>query len=283
MEDGNKGLSQDNGAKGRRPTHAEIEAAVLKKTFTLLPSGRCTVCEITLKNGFIFRGKAVTVGNTPHNKEIAEEISYNNARKKIWKLPQLVQERCLAAEASVPQVNSILGYPLRRVALRDEQVSCEEVKAANAMACDLIERAQDALHEGMPYYGLLKDALIHANVMRIALNRIANGSPYPKATAYNALRYEKPPAQQVAPPSTYSMWGSEGSQIPHTTVEGATRPCYANGTPLEDAERCFLVFEAPDVDTAFKFHKRVQDTGSLVVTEIDNVKAVGPVTEESNP
>ena len=70
-------------------------------------------------------------------------------------------------------------------------ITCNEIKTANVRTCDLIEKAQDALYDGMPSYDLLKDALIQANVMRIALNRIANGTPLPKVTAYDALHYQK--------------------------------------------------------------------------------------------
>ena len=81
-------------------------------------------------------------------------------------------------------------------------IQCHEIKTANARTCDLIEKAQDTLHEGMLSYELLKDALIQANVMRIALNRIANGSPTPMALAHDALRYEKPSRLTDVEPDT---------------------------------------------------------------------------------
>lgn len=72
----------------------------------------------------------------------------------------------------------------------------------------------------------------------------------------------------------FSMWGPNDSTLPDTTVGGTERPHCANGEMLEGTDRLFLVFDAPDTDTAFKFHKKVQDTGSLVIDEGDGVIAV---------
>ncbi len=66
---------------------------------------------------------------------------------------------------------------------------------ANTKACALIETAQDILAElNLPSEKMtvLVDALILANVMRIAHNRIANGQPNPRDVAYKALHYTKP-------------------------------------------------------------------------------------------
>jgi hypothetical protein len=72
---------------------------------------------------------------------------------------------------------------------------------ANENAADLIERAQDILGEGTildsEKIALLRDALIHANVMRIALNRISKDEKPYKEIASKALDYKKPSSDNI--------------------------------------------------------------------------------------
>lgn len=67
---------------------------------------------------------------------------------------------------------------------------------ANENTADLIERSQDILIEGTildsENISLLRDALIHANVMRIALHRISKDKKPSKEIALKALSYKKP-------------------------------------------------------------------------------------------
>lgn len=71
-----------------------IDAVIVGKTFTMLPSGKCMVCELTLRNGFTVRGESSCVSKENFDQEIGEDISFNNARDKIWQLEgYLLQER----------------------------------------------------------------------------------------------------------------------------------------------------------------------------------------------
>lgn len=63
-----------------------LDAVIGRTTFTVLPSGKVMVCEITLVNGFTVRGEASTVSKANFNEEIGKDISYKNAREKIWQL-----------------------------------------------------------------------------------------------------------------------------------------------------------------------------------------------------
>lgn len=67
-------------------TEELIDSIIKNKTFTLLPSGKVLVCELTLVNGFTVRGDAAVVCKENFNLEIGEKISYENARDKIWQL-----------------------------------------------------------------------------------------------------------------------------------------------------------------------------------------------------
>lgn len=67
-----------------KPT--DIDAVIVSETFTVLPSGKVMVCELTLRNGFTVRGEAATVSKANFNEEIGQRISRTNARDKIWEL-----------------------------------------------------------------------------------------------------------------------------------------------------------------------------------------------------
>lgn len=77
---------QDKGLNAPRLTPEQIDAVILGKTFTVLPSGKTMVCELILKNGFSVRGEASVVSRENFNQEIGEKISFKNARDKVWEL-----------------------------------------------------------------------------------------------------------------------------------------------------------------------------------------------------
>lgn len=75
-------------------TLEDIEKKIVSKTFTTLPSGKCIVCEIMLENGFSVRGESAVVDFKNHVQEIGEEISFENAKNKIWLVEgYLLQEK----------------------------------------------------------------------------------------------------------------------------------------------------------------------------------------------
>lgn len=85
---------QGKGLNKPRLTPAHIDAAIVGKTFTNLPSGKCVVCEITLQNGFTIRGEFACVSVENFDQEIGNEIAFKNARDKIWQLEgYLLQEK----------------------------------------------------------------------------------------------------------------------------------------------------------------------------------------------
>lgn len=84
---------QELGLTAPRITPDHIDSKVIEESFTVLPSGKVMVCELTLKNGFTVRGEASTVSKENFNEEIGRKISYENARKEIWQLEgYLLQE-----------------------------------------------------------------------------------------------------------------------------------------------------------------------------------------------
>ena len=87
-------MIQAKGLKAPRLTPADIDAAIVGVTYTKMPSGKCLICELTLRNGFTVRGEAACVSPVNFDQQVGEKVSYANAREKIWLLEgYLLQER----------------------------------------------------------------------------------------------------------------------------------------------------------------------------------------------
>lgn len=84
----------DKGLNAPRLSPKHIDSVIISETYTILPSGKCMICELTLKNGFTVRGEASCVSKANFNEEIGKKISKENAREKIWQLEgYLLQEK----------------------------------------------------------------------------------------------------------------------------------------------------------------------------------------------
>ena len=85
---------QDKGLNAPRLTPADIDAAVVSESFTVLPSGKAMVCELILRNGFSVRGESACVSKENFNFEIGQKIAREDARDKVWLLEgYALQER----------------------------------------------------------------------------------------------------------------------------------------------------------------------------------------------
>lgn len=85
---------QDKGLNAPRLSPADIDAAIVSETYTVLPSGKAMVCELILRNGFSVRGESACVSKANFNEEIGRKISYEDARNKVWMLEgYLLQDR----------------------------------------------------------------------------------------------------------------------------------------------------------------------------------------------
>jgi len=84
----------EKGCDAPRLCPNDIDEVIVGETFTVLPSGKCMVCELTLKNGFTVRGESAAVSKDNFNLAIGEEVSRKDARSKIWGFEgYLLQER----------------------------------------------------------------------------------------------------------------------------------------------------------------------------------------------
>lgn len=87
-------MMRERGLTAPKVTPEHVNSVIVNETYTVLPSGKVMVCELTLKNGFTVRGEACTVSKENFNEEIGRDISFRNARDKIWELEgYLLQQR----------------------------------------------------------------------------------------------------------------------------------------------------------------------------------------------
>lgn len=85
---------QDAGCDAPRLKPQDIDAAIVDVTYTMLPSQKCMVCEITLRNGFTVRGESSVVSKENFREALGREYSYKKARDQIWQLEAyLLQQR----------------------------------------------------------------------------------------------------------------------------------------------------------------------------------------------
>lgn len=69
-----------------RVTIDDVLAEIIGETYTVLPSGRVTVCELTLKNGFTVRGESAVVFIENNIPEYGRKVARDKAIDQIWQL-----------------------------------------------------------------------------------------------------------------------------------------------------------------------------------------------------
>ena len=67
-------------------TIEQVLAEIAEETYTVLPSGRVTVCEITLRNGFTVRGESGVVFIENNIPELGRKYARERAIEQIWQL-----------------------------------------------------------------------------------------------------------------------------------------------------------------------------------------------------
>ena len=62
----------------------DLDANIAGTTYTLLPDGRTTVCQITLLNGFSTIGTSACIDAANYDKALGEKYAFENAKGKMW-------------------------------------------------------------------------------------------------------------------------------------------------------------------------------------------------------
>ncbi len=70
--------------EGNRVHPRDVDAAIRKAEYVLLPDMRTTICLLTLDNGFTIRGEASCVDVANYNEATGQQIALQNARDKVW-------------------------------------------------------------------------------------------------------------------------------------------------------------------------------------------------------
>lgn len=72
--------------EGNRVHPRDVDAAISKVEYVLLPDGRTTICLLTLDNGFTVRGESSCVSIENYDPAIGQPIALQNAKDKVWQL-----------------------------------------------------------------------------------------------------------------------------------------------------------------------------------------------------
>lgn len=67
-----------------RVTLQELEAAIKGETYTVLPDGKTTICQLTLDNNFTVEGFSACVSIENFDTELGKKYSRERAISKLW-------------------------------------------------------------------------------------------------------------------------------------------------------------------------------------------------------
>jgi hypothetical protein len=64
----------------------DIQGKVKKTTYTVLPDGKTTVCQLHMENGYTINGHSACVDPANYNQALGEKYAYEDAINKAWPL-----------------------------------------------------------------------------------------------------------------------------------------------------------------------------------------------------
>lgn len=97
-------MIRERGLTQPRLTPEGIDKKIESETYTIMPSGKTIVCELTLRNGFTVRGEASVVSRSNFNEEVGRKISREDARNKVWQLEGYLLQQKLHEEATNKEI-----------------------------------------------------------------------------------------------------------------------------------------------------------------------------------
>lgn len=95
-----------------RVTEDDVMAAILHEetTFTVLPDGVTTICQLTLDNGYTVNGQSACVDPANFDQNTGRKYSYDDAMRKVWPLLGFrLADLKYEAAAAMEMESAILG------------------------------------------------------------------------------------------------------------------------------------------------------------------------------
>jgi len=111
-----------------RVTLMDVNAAIIKETYTVLPNGRTTVCQLTLDNGFTVEGQSACVSLANYNAEVGNEIARENAVDKVWQMLGFRLADSMVGVTKLPVVEEQVSADVVGDVLHEELVLRDPVK-----------------------------------------------------------------------------------------------------------------------------------------------------------
>lgn len=64
----------------------DIQDKIKQTTYTVLPDGKTTVCQLHMENGYTINGHSACVDPANYNRALGEKYAYEDAINKAWPL-----------------------------------------------------------------------------------------------------------------------------------------------------------------------------------------------------
>ena len=77
---------QTAGRTAPRVTPDDVDRAIVKKYFHVVPGTTLTICVLTLRNGYHVTGESASASPENFVEEIGRKLAYEKARAKVWEM-----------------------------------------------------------------------------------------------------------------------------------------------------------------------------------------------------
>lgn len=115
--------------EGPKVTDEEVANAIVEESYTVLPDGKTTVCQLTLDNGFTVEGMSACVSPQNFDPVKGNRYSRQRALDKVWLLLGFrLQERLWRLPKAVPRTEQDLAYPSKPVEAGDQVLFYERLE-----------------------------------------------------------------------------------------------------------------------------------------------------------
>lgn len=137
-------------------TEKDVLAAIKSVTYTRLPNGRTTICQLTLDNDFTVEGKSACVSAENYDQAKGERFAYEDALDKVWSfLGFRLADRLMHEKAMQPVEQLTFGFVEASPMLGDQVLFFEQVVPNPATGEVILSAPMLAQVSGIPQEGFL--------------------------------------------------------------------------------------------------------------------------------